>query len=440
VVDARGQVGGRQASVTGLSASRARWGLVAAAVAVLTAAAVLLALVAGTGSRARGTAASGPTPVGSHSAAAADPTTTRPPIPKVTIAQPGVSKGVQSWKLPVRVKVSHGTLLAVTAVDDTGVALAGTITGSSWMSTGVVVPSRTYHLRTSVQSLDGVTAVHTLHVMTSAPDKTVHVKVNLQVGPAVGVGWPIIVHFTQPVTDRAAVQKALQVQTSVPVACAWHWFSDTEVHCRPEVYWPAHTQIVLHRNLDGIEVSAGVWGTEDTDVHFTVGDKHVTTVNAGTPGQYMTVTVNDKRLWGVKVSTGRASLPTLGGVHIVLEKWAVYEMKSWTLKPPIPKLLPNGQKNTLAYDERELWATRISDGGAFVHYNPKTLTEQGAAAASHGCVNTNLAAAQRFYDLSLPGDIVKVINSPAPPNRADPGMQDWNYTWAQWLDGSATRT
>ena len=426
--------------MTWLSASRARWGLVAAVVAVVTVGAVVVALVARPGSRATGTAAGGPPPGGGHSSAVAvAPTTTRP-IPRVAIAQPGVTKGVQSWKLPVRVKVSHGVLLSVAAIDDTGVTLAGTITGASWMSTGAAVPSRTYQLRALVRGLDGVTAIHPLHVTTSAPYKTVNVKVNLQVGPAVGVGWPITVHFTEPITNRAAVQNALQVQTSVPVTAAWHWFSDTEVHYRPRAYWPAHTTIVLHRHLDGLEVAPGVWGTQDKDVHFTVGDKHVTTVNAGTPGQYMTVTVNDKFLWGVKVSTGRASLPTLGGVHIVLEKWAVYEMKSWTLKPPIPKLLPNGQKNTLAYDEKELGATRISDGGAFVHYNPKTLTEQGTAAASHGCVNTNLAAAQRFYDLSQPGDIVTVINSPAPPNRADPGMQDWNYTWAKWLQGSATGT
>jgi Bacterial Ig domain len=65
--------------------------------------------------------------------------------------------------------------------------------------TGVAspVPSRTYQLRASVQGLNGVTTSHTLHVTTSAPDKTVYVDVNLQTGPAVGVGWPITVHFTE---------------------------------------------------------------------------------------------------------------------------------------------------------------------------------------------------------------------------------------------------
>lgn len=218
-------------------------------------------------------------------------------LPSATVTTVGLVNGVQPWARPIRLHVKNGRLLSVAAVDGTGATLAGTIAGSSWMSTGVVVPTRTYQLKAQVRDLDGVTAVHTLHVMTSAPDKTVHVKVNLQVGPAVGVGWPITVHFTQPVTHRAAVQNALQVQTSASVTCAWHWFSDTEVHCRPKDYWPAHTQIVLHRDLDGIEVAPGVWGTQDKDVAFTVGDKHVTTVDAGTPGQYMTVGVNDKVLF-----------------------------------------------------------------------------------------------------------------------------------------------
>ena len=421
----------------GSSALRPRSGLIAAVLALAVAVGIAFAVTAFTGDRTvsgPGTALPHPTRTGSVAPS------TAPVIPKVSLAVSSAVKGVQSWTKPVRVKVAHGTLLSLTATDDKGVVLVGTLASSSWVSTGVVIPSRTYQLQAYVRGLDGVAKYHTLQVATTAPAQKVYVHVNLQIGPAVGVGWPITVHFTSPVTNRVAVQNALQVQTSVPVTGAWHWFSDTEVHYRPQVYWPAHTQIVLHRNLDGIEVSPGVWGVEDKDVAFSVGDKHVSTVDAGTPGQHMTVRVNDQVVDSYAVSTGRPTLPTLGGVHIVLEKWASIEMNSETLKPPIYKLLPNGKKNPLAYDEKELWATRISNAGAFVHFNPLTLKVQGTAAASHGCINTNLAHAQEFYNLSLPGDIVIVNNSPAPPDVADPGMQDWNYTWADWLKGSATGT
>lgn len=412
--------------------TRHRGGLVAAVIAVVTAVAVALAVTAFTDDRTKTPLLGAPKPHVTSAAAA----TTTPAIPKVKVGLAGLVKGVQAWTQPVRVKVSHGTLLTVTAKDDKGVPLAGTISTAQWTSTGVVIPSRTYQLQVYVQGLDGVKAYHTLHVTTSAPNETVHANVNIQIGPAVGVGWPITVHFTQPVTNRAAVQQALQVQTSVPVTGAWHWFSNTEVHYRPQAYWPAHTQIVLHRNLDGIEVATGVWGTDDGDKSFTVGDRHVSTVDVAT--QHMTVKVNDVQFADYPVSTGRPALPTLGGVHIVLTKYAVKEMKSWTLIPPIPQFLPDGKKNPAAYDERELWSTRISNAGAFVHYQPGTLKQQGHAAASHGCVNTNLKAAEQFYNLSLPGDIVDVIHSVAPPKLEDPGMQDWNFSWADWVAGSAT--
>jgi lipoprotein-anchoring transpeptidase ErfK/SrfK len=415
--------------------TRHRGGFLVAVVALGTAVAIALAVTAFTADRTK-TPVLGSAAGGGTTSAAAPPATTAPPIPKVTIAVSSAVKGVQSWSKPVRVKVAHGTLLSLTAKDDRGVALGGTLAASSWVSTGVVIPSRTYQLQAYVQGLDGVKAYHTLHVATSAPDKTVNVRVNLQIGPAVGVGWPITVHFTEPVTNRVAVQNALQLQTSVPVTGAWHWFSDTEVHYRPQAYWPAHTQILLHRNLDGIEVAPGVWGTQDKDVAFTVGDTHISTVDIAT--QHMTVTVNGKQVAYDPVSTGRPALPTLGGVHIVLTKYAVKEMKSDTLVPPIPKFLPNGAKNPAYYDEKELWSTRISNAGAFVHYQPGTLKQQGHAAASHGCVNTNLAAAEQFYNLSLPGDVVNVIHSVAKPKLSDPGMMDWNYTWTEWLAGSAT--
>jgi lipoprotein-anchoring transpeptidase ErfK/SrfK len=415
--------------------SRSRGGLVAAVVALVAALALALAVTAFTEARTKNKAVgggAGPTAGGPSTAAP----TTAAPIPKVKLSLPSVVKGVQPWSKPVRIKVSNGTLLAVKATDDTGKVLDGTITGAAWASTGQVIPSRTYQLQTYVQGVDGVKAYHTLTAKTSAPATVVYTRVTLQTGQAVGVGFPLVVKFTEPVTDRAAVEKALQVQTSVPVVGAWHWFSDTEVHYRPEAYWPAHTQIDLHRNLDGIEVAPGVWGIADRDLTFTVGDAHISTVDVAT--QHMTVTVNGKFFADDPVSTGRPALPTLGGVHIVLEKFAVKEMKSSTLIPPIPEFLPNGAKNPAYYDEKELWSTRISNAGAFVHYQPGTLKQQGHAAASHGCVNTNLKAAEVFYNLSLPGDVVNVIHSVAPPNLTDPGMMDWNYTWAQWLAGSAT--
>jgi lipoprotein-anchoring transpeptidase ErfK/SrfK len=428
--------------------ARPKVGLLVAVVALAAAVGLALAVTAFTSARSQQTPKGGSSvPVASASVAA--PATTAPVIPKVKVSAVGLVKGFQPWSKPVTLHIKNGTLLGLVAVDDTGMTLPGTVAPTSWVSTGQIIPNRTYQLQAKVRGVDGVTAYHTLSVTSSPPSATIGTSVTLQLTKTVGVGFPIVVKFTGPVADasRATIEKALSVTMSQPVTAAWHWFSPTEVHFRGQSYWPAGEQLTLHDHLTDIEMAPGVWGSSDRDIAFSIGDTHITTVDAKT--QRMTVTDNGKVVSSDvdhgqavsydRVSTGRPSLPTLGGVHIVLEKFAVKEMKSWTLIPPIPEFL-NGKKNPAAYDEKELWATRISNAGAFIHFNPLTVKVQGVAAASHGCVNTGLAQAKAFYNLSVPGDIVDVVNSPAAPNVNDPGMQDWNYTWAQWLAGSATQS
>ena len=420
---------------TGARSSRA--GLIAAVVAVVAAVALVLAVTAFTASRTKDAkSVLGQPKTGGTGA----PATTPAPIPKIKVGFVGLTNHVQSWKLPVRVKVSHGELLTVTAVDSKGLKLPGTITGSTWASSGVVIPARTYQLQVYAKGADGVSAYHTLKVTTAPPDRTIRTYVAPLTGRTVGVGFAITVQFTHPVTNRAAAEKGLIVTTSTPVVGAWHWFDSTHVHYRPKYYWPAGTKVSLREDLEAVQLSPGDWGSNHDDVNFTIGDAHVSTVNVAS--QHMTVTVNGRTLADYPVSTGRDPWPTRGGVHVVLEKFDSKVMDSATVG--IPEFLPgpNGTKtkNPLYYKETELWATRISNGGAFVHYQPGTLKLQGLRPASHGCVNTNLTSAKQFYTLSIPGDVVNVINAKVPPNRDDPGMIDWNYTWTTWLAGSATQS
>jgi lipoprotein-anchoring transpeptidase ErfK/SrfK len=279
----------------------------------------------------------------------------------------------------------------------------------------------------TVRGLDGATVHRTLTVRTSAPDATADTNVSPYGDATVGVGEPIIVLFSHPVTDRVAATAALTVSTSVPVTGAWRWFSATEVHWRPKAYWPAHTKVTLHDDLLGVQVAPGVWGLRSRDVHFSIGDAHVSTVDVAT--QTMTVRSNGTVVATYPVSTGRAAYPTKGGVHIVLNKAPSVVMDSRTVG--IPKTSPD------FYYETVLWDVRISDGGAFVHYAPWSVGSQGHRPVSHGCVNVNLAPAIAFYRLSVPGDVVNVVNSAVPPNRYDAGMADWSYTWSQWTGSAA---
>lgn len=341
-----------------------------------------------------------------------------PPVPpKPVVALAGLAHGRQLWDRPLTVHVHHGRLLSLQAVDlSTGETVPGSTFATGWVADGTEVPDRDYRLVATVRGQDGGKVRRTLAVRTSAPDATVDTSVAPYGDATVGVGEPIIVLFSHRVTDRAAATAALTVSTSVPVTGAWRWFSATEVHWRPKEYWPAHTKVTLHDDLLGVQVAPGVWGLRSRDLHFSIGDAHVTTVDIAT--QTMTVRSNGTVLATYPVSTGRAAYPTKGGVHIVLNKAPSVVMDSRTVG--IPKTSPD------FYYEKVLWDVRISDGGAFVHYAPWSVRSQGRRPVSHGCVNVNLAPAIAFYQLSVPGDVVDVVNATAPPNRNDPGMADWN--------------
>ena len=356
--------------------------------------------------------------------ATSPPTTPPAPVyPKPAVVAAGLTHGLARWNRPLAVHVHHGQLLSVRAVDTTtGALLAGSLIATAWVAASTEVPNRTYRLATVARGLDGTTVRRTLSVRTTASATVVDTSVAPYGGTTVGVGATIVVTFSQPVTDRAAATAALTVSTSVPVTGAWRWFSPTEVHWRPQAFWPAHTKVSVHDDLLGVQVAPGVWGLRNRDVQFTVGDAHVTTVDVAT--QTMTVTSNGAMIARYPVSTGRAKYPTKGGVHVVLSKVPSIVMDSRTVG--IPKSSPD------FYYETVLWDVRISDGGAFVHYAPWSVASQGRQPVSHGCVNVNLSPAISFYDLSVPGDVVNVVNATAEPNRNDPGMADWNYTWQEW--------
>jgi len=71
-----------------------------------------------------------------------------------------------------------------------------------------------------------------------------------------------------------------------------------------------------------------------------------------------------------------------------------------------------------------------------VHSAPWSVGSQGMRNVSHGCIGTNPAAAQWFFESTLPGDIVQVVNSPRTVSPGN-GFADWQLSWPRWLANSA---
>jgi lipoprotein-anchoring transpeptidase ErfK/SrfK len=329
-----------------------------------------------------------------------------------------------------RVVAEGGRLRAVRVTGAGGRRLDGTLAedGRSWVSRGTLAPATRYRVMAEAVDEAGAPTRRRTSFTTLAPRAELRAAIMPLDGETVGVGLPIGVWFNQPVADRAAVERRLEVSSSKPVTGAWHWFADNEVHYRPKAYWPSGSRVTLRARLAGTDAGRGVWGVADRTVRFRIGQRQVSVVDVRT--HRMRVVSGGRTLRVLPVSTGRERYPTTNGVHFVLEKTPVKLMDSSTVG--IPRNSPGG------YYQRVAWSVRISNSGEFVHAAPWSTGSQGRANVSHGCVNLSTADAAWFYRLTRRGDVVEVKGSPKRPGDSL-GVADWNMSWAEWLAGSAIR-
>jgi lipoprotein-anchoring transpeptidase ErfK/SrfK len=328
----------------------------------------------------------------------------------------------------VTAMAQYGVITGAELTPDDGAPAAGTLApdGSGWSSAGATLaPASRYHVTLALDTPRGPVR-RRWSFSTLKPTRVLTAELSPGDGDIVGVGQPVVLHFGSAVKDRAAVERRLHVLATPPVVGSWHWFGDREVHYRPNVYWPAGTKVAVAAALTGVDGGGGVWGERDHTASFAVGDAHVSVVDV--QQHTMTVTSNSRTVNVYPQSAGSPKYPTMGGVHVVLERQADVIMDSAT--NGIPRDSPDG------YYEHVYWDVRISNGGEFVHAAPWSLSAQGSDNVSHGCVNLSPQNATEFFAFSRRGDIVRVVGSSRPPE-PDAGTNDWNMSWAQWLAGSA---
>ena len=395
-------------------------------VAVVT----VLALVAGglvaLAARDGGPGAGSRSPAGSGQRAGADGAPAQAAPVRFTVTPRNTATRV-ALDAKATVVASSGRLRSV-RVTGAGRRLDGELAadGRSWESSGPLAPAT--RCRVVAEAVDdaGTPTSHQSSFTTLRPRAELRAAVMPLDGETVGVGMPIGVWFSQPVADRAAVERRLQVSSSKPVTGAWHWFADNEVHYRPRAYWPSGSKVTLRARLAGTDAGGGVWGVADRTIRFAIGARQVSVVDVRT--HRMKVTSGGRTLRVLPVSTGRERYPTTNGVHFVLEKNQVKLMDSSTVG--IPRNSPGG------YYQRVNWSVRISNSGEFVHAAPWSTGAQGSANVSHGCVNLSTANAAWYFRLTRRGDVVEVRGSPKRPG-SSLGVADWNMSWSRWLAGSA---
>jgi len=358
---------------------------------------------------------------------------------KLTVS-PVAGAAKVSPKEPVVVTVDGGKLQSVTVVADKK-KLGGEMQadGLTWRSTGTLGYAKTYKVTASIVDSTGARVEKTSTFTTLKPRATVDVNfqanglATLKTGGTYGIGQPVIIAFSRAVADRAAAEKAIDIETTPAVKGKFYWASDDTVHWRPAKYWAKGTTIKVSVNTLGVRLGSGVYGAANARTHFTIGRALVAVSDNNT--HRTKVYVDGKMVRDMACSNGRGGYTTVAnghrihfwtqnGPHVVLTKELTHTMSSASYGLTDPK-------NPYYYaPEVVKLCTRISYSGEFLHAAPWNHS-LGRANLSHGCVNLSVSDAQWVYDNFLIGDVVEVKHSPKELPIWD-GLGDWGVSFDKY--------
>lgn len=380
-----------------------------AAVSAAGAACLLLAgCQAGSGSGASG----GPAGSGGGSASSS-PTSDGP---KVTITPVTGAKHARPDR-GITVTADGGTLTEVTAAA-AGQPVEGTMNAAktSWHSTWALSPAQKYTVTAKATTSGGQITTETSSFRTLTPAQTFSTQIFEGYHKTYGVGMPIMLTFSQPVTNKAAVERALQITTSKPVTGAWYWDGDKNLNFRPQSYWPAHTKVSFTGHLDGVKAGPGLYGTHTLTQSFTIGRSLI--VVASTSSHHMKLYLGKKLLHHWPISTGKPGDNTPNGTYLTIEKGNPVLMKGPGYKLEVP------------------WSVRLTWSGIYLHDAYWSTGQQGFSNVSHGCINMAPANAEEYYKMEIPGDPVTVVGSPRAGVWGN-GWTEWFLSWEKYVKGSA---
>ena len=361
-----------------------------------------------------GQAGGGPTASASASAAALAADLTITPANGSRNVEPGAG---------ITVTATQGKVTNVT-VKTSADPVTGTLSdgGQAWHSLWALNTGQTYTV-TATGAIDGQTVTSTSTFSTLTPTQTFSTEIYEGYDQTYGVGMPIMLIFSQPIINRAAVERSLELTTSNPVVGAWYWDGNEDLNFRPRDYWPPNTTVSFFGHLNGVEAAPGVYATADLTQTFYIGQSVIAV--ASTTTHYTQIYINGKLTYNWPISTGRPSLPTPDGSYLTVEKSNPVDMIG--VGPPGSP----GYYNELVY-----YAVRFTFSGDYYHSAPWSVVDQGTTNVSHGCVNLPPDDAVTYYNLAVPGDPITITASTA-AGKWDDGWTEWFLSWSQYLKGSA---
>ncbi|WP_369817756.1 Ig-like domain-containing protein [Mycobacterium sp. 852002-30065_SCH5024008] len=330
---------------------------------------------------------------------------------------------------PISVQISDGWFQHVALTNSAGKPVAGKFNSDRtvYTTTEPLGYDATYTWSGSAVGHDGKAIPVKGKFTTVSPTKKIGGAFQLADGQTVGVAAPIIIQFDAPISDKAAVEKALTVTTNPPVEGSWAWLPDeaqgARVHWRTREYYPAGTTVNVDAKLYGLPFGDSAYGAEDISLNFQIGRRQV--VKAEVTSHRIQVVRDEGVIMDFPCSYGEADKArnvTRNGIHVVTEKYADFYMSN----------------PAAGYSHvHERWAVRISNNGEFIHANPSSAGAQGNTNVTNGCINLSTGDAEQYFQSAMYGDPVEVTGSSIQLSYSDGDLWDWAVDWDTWVAMSA---
>ncbi|MBV8786466.1 MAG: L,D-transpeptidase family protein, partial [Mycobacterium sp.] len=330
---------------------------------------------------------------------------------------------------PISVEVSDGWFQHVTLTNSSGKPVAGAFNQDRtvYTTTEPLGYETTYTWSGSAVGHDGKAIPVAGKFSTVSTTKKIDGGFQLADGQTVGVAAPIIIQFDAPISDKAAVEKAISITTEPPVEGSWAWLPDeakgARIHYRSREYYPAGTTVNVDAKFYGLPFGEGAYGAQDMSLKIQIGRKQV--VRAEVSSHRIQVLRDEGVIMDFACSYGEADKArnvTRNGIHVVTEKYSDFYMSNPAA----------GYTNA-----HERWAVRISNNGEFIHANPSSAGAQGNSNVTNGCINLSTGDAEQYYSTAIYGDPVEVTGSSIQLSYSDGDIWDWAVDWDTWVAMSA---
>ncbi|WP_299167790.1 Ig-like domain-containing protein [uncultured Arthrobacter sp.] len=314
---------------------------------------------------------------------------------------------------------------------DGGEPVAGTFSedGSSWKADGPLVFGTEYAFEFMLVDTAGGEHRQQQTFTTVQPENEANAWMYPAPGSTVGTGQTIEITFSEPVINKDAVEKAITITSTSGQQGAFYWLNDTEVRYRAQEYWEPHSTITVDVQLFGVDLGNGMIGNFNDTWSFKTHNDRLAVVDNAT--KQMQVFIDGKLERTFPVTLGTEEWPSFFGLYTVMEQYerTKFTAESIGLKPGDPAYYEPTEVN---------YASRISNGGAFVHEAlPAAQSILGVANVSHGCVGMSPEGAKYFYDMFGPGDMLEIRNTDTGPVQVWDGFGDWNLPWSEWTSQQA---